>query len=102
MKSSHAASFWRHTHITVSFEAPQTNEILSANAIPSLGLQFKEIVNLAVKLTICGPPEFLSCVFGVDTSIYRKTCFFILPFILVLIRILHLLRLLLFILLTVF
>jgi len=58
MKSPYAASFWRHTHIPISFQASQTNEILSANAIPSLGLQLKEIVNPAVTLKICGPPEF--------------------------------------------
>jgi hypothetical protein len=55
MKSSHVA-FWRHTHTSPSFQAPQTNDIMSANA--SSGLQFKEIVNPAVTMKICGPPEF--------------------------------------------
>lgn len=58
MKSSYAASFWRHTYIPISFQAPQTNETPMANAIPFLGMQFKEIVNPAFTFRICGPPEF--------------------------------------------
>jgi hypothetical protein len=57
MKSSHVA-FWRHTHISLSFQAPQTNDIMGANASSSSGLQFKEIVNSAVTMKICGLPEF--------------------------------------------